>query len=137
MSIEFIFRILGMIIFGAGGVVLGANMSELAEGPVELWASVIGLIGVLIGLVLTPYITLHPIRAIRDKLGQITARTLFSGIFGGYLIVVSGRHCYPIFSSVQTAAEAGSEYHCCYSQDQSLLLHSENNGITYKYLFLI
>ena len=44
MSIEFIFRVLGMILFGSGGVMLGADLSKLAEGSVELWASVFGLI---------------------------------------------------------------------------------------------
>lgn len=88
MSVEFIFRVIGMILFGTGGVMLGADLSKLAEGPVELWASVFGLMGVLVGIVLTPYITIRPMKAVMAKLRQVSAQSLFSGILGLILALV-------------------------------------------------
>ena len=49
MSVEFIFRIIGMFICGAGGVYLGVRLADLAGGPAELYALVLGLLGALIG----------------------------------------------------------------------------------------
>ena len=63
MSIEFVFRIVGMILFGSGGVWLGVHLSNLAGDPSELWATVFGLAGMLVGLILTPYISIRPIRS--------------------------------------------------------------------------
>ncbi len=91
MSISFVSRMIGLILFGTMGVWFGVYLSDLLGGLVELWASVMGLMGVLIGLVLSPYIIVRPIKAFRAKIRQISARTLFSGIFGlilGLLISV-------------------------------------------------
>ena len=91
MSIDFISRIIGLIIFGSLGVWLGVYLSDIVGGLVELWASVLGLMGVLVGLVLSPYIIVRPTKAFRAKLRQISARTLFFGIIGlilGLLISV-------------------------------------------------
>ncbi len=82
MSIETIARLVGMAAFGAGGVWLGAEMSRVFNDPVELWATIIGLVGALAGLVLTPYLTVRPIRAARAALGQMSSRTLFAGLLG-------------------------------------------------------
>jgi uncharacterized protein YacL len=82
MSIEFISRILGMIFFGIGGVYLGVFLSGPLNESIELFGSLFGLLGVLVGLVLTPYLTVRPIRSVRSVLGQISARSLFAGITG-------------------------------------------------------
>ena len=97
MSTEFIFRIFGMLIFGAGGVWAGVHLSVLAGDDPELWAITMGLVGVLIGLVLTPYLTIRPIRALRNLLGQISARTLFAAILGLVVaLVISGLVSFPL-----------------------------------------
>lgn len=97
MSVEFIFRIVGMIIFGSGGVWLGVHLSGLAEGPPELWATVFGLAGMLVGLILTPYISIRPIRAARSLLGRISARTLFAGIIGLVVaLLIAGLIAFPL-----------------------------------------
>jgi len=82
MSTEFIFRIVGMIFFaivgGFWGYRLGGdNLSESIR-----YAAIVGLIASLAGLVLTPYITTRPARAIRSRLGRLSAETLFAGLSG-------------------------------------------------------
>lgn len=97
MSIEFFARILGMIVFGVGGVWLGAEMSRVFNDPVELWATIIGLVGALAGLVLTPYLSVRPMRAALSTLGQMSSRTLFAGLLGLVLsLVIGGLLAFPL-----------------------------------------
>lgn len=82
VSVEFILRIIGMIFVGiiAGfwGYSLGGdNFSESIR-----FMAVIGLLGGLAGLVLTPYVTTRPAHAVRTRLGRLSAEMLFAGLFG-------------------------------------------------------
>ncbi len=97
MSLDFIFRIIGMILFGFGGAYFGVSLSNLAEGSEELWVSVLGLVGVLTGLILTPYITIRPGKFLLKKLKEISTQTLFSGIVGLILsLIISVLIAYPL-----------------------------------------
>lgn len=82
MSIDFIVRIIGMFIMATVGVVIGVRLSVLAGDPAELWAVVLGMLGALIGLVLTPWVSTRPIRAIRGSVAQVSAQTMLSGLLG-------------------------------------------------------
>ncbi|MBN1230648.1 MAG: PIN domain nuclease [Anaerolineales bacterium] len=82
MSIEFLTRIFGFVVFGTGGVYLGSSLSRLVGENAELWAMSFGLVGALFGIVVTPYLTIRPMRSIRAALGQMSARSLFAGIAG-------------------------------------------------------
>jgi uncharacterized protein YacL len=85
MSTEFIFRIIGMFIMGYLGWTFGgwaAQIDPADPGQALLFRTVFGLIGALAGLILTPYITTRPARAIRNKLGRLAAETLFAGLTG-------------------------------------------------------
>jgi len=82
MSIEFIFRLIGMLVFAALGVYIGVAWAQAVEGPADFYAVLIGLVGVLFGLILTPYFTVRPIRALRKSLGRISAQSLASGLLG-------------------------------------------------------
>jgi len=85
MSGEFFFRILGMIVFGYLGWSFGGWASRIPPfipEQVLLYELVFGLIGALAGLVLTPYISTRPARYIRNRLGRLSAETLFAGLVG-------------------------------------------------------
>ncbi len=82
MSVEFILRLIGMLVFGAGGVYLGAYLSNLAEAPAELWASVFGLLGALVGLIATPFVTTRPVRGVRAYMAKVSAQTLLASLLG-------------------------------------------------------
>ena len=84
-SVEFIFRIVGMIIAAMLGWSFGGWASRIEPfNPSQelLYRTVFGLIGALAGLVLTPYLTTRPSRAIRRALGRLSAETLFAGLTG-------------------------------------------------------
>ncbi|MBN1265000.1 MAG: TRAM domain-containing protein [Anaerolineales bacterium] len=82
MSLEFIFRIIGMFLFGAGGGYLGVLLgNEFAINP-TLWGLVLGLVGALTGLVITPFITTRPILKLKSFASQLSTRTLFTALIG-------------------------------------------------------
>jgi uncharacterized protein YacL len=85
MSTEFIFRIFGMIVVAILGWALGgaaARIEPFVPQQELLYRLVFGLIGALTGLVLTPYLTTRPARAVRSRLGRLSAETLFAGLTG-------------------------------------------------------
>ncbi len=89
MSSEFIVRLIGMIVFSTLGVYWGTslgNMANQAPGAdtftVEQYAFTIGLVGALAGLILTPFITTRPVRALRSIFSRISAQTLFAALVG-------------------------------------------------------
>ena len=90
MSIDFIVRLIGMVIFCIVGVFLGTNLgTNAAANPnteipltVEQYAFTIGLVGALFGLILTPILTIRPMRYLRAWLTRISAQSLFASFVG-------------------------------------------------------
>jgi len=82
MSIEFIFRILGMIVLAAMGLTGGVQVAKAASGDTTLYATVFTLVGALIGLIVTPWVTLRPLGALRARLKQMPAGQLVASAFG-------------------------------------------------------
>jgi uncharacterized protein YacL len=85
LSVEFILRLIGMVVVGILGWSFGgwAYRIEPFDPRQELlYRTVFGLVGALAGLVLTPYVTTRPARAIRRSLGRLSAETLFAGLVG-------------------------------------------------------
>ena len=89
MSADFIARLAGMIVFSVVGVYWGTSLGSMAgqaPGPytfsVEQYAFTIGLVGALAGLILTPYFTTRPIKALRAKLVQMSAKSLVASLVG-------------------------------------------------------
>ena len=97
MSIDFVFRLIGMVGLAVGGVYLGVALSGVADTPPELWAVVFGLVGALIGLVTTPFFTTRPARAIRDRIMQMPASGLIAGMIGLIVgLIVAGLLSFPL-----------------------------------------
>lgn len=97
MSTEFIYRIAGMILFGLAGIVLGAQYANLAGENPDIFVRVFGLVGVLTGLILTPWLTIRPIRAILALLGRVSGNTLLAGLFGLILsLLIAGLLAFPL-----------------------------------------
>lgn len=97
MSIEFFFRIIGMILLSIGGAWFGVYFSSLSgEDPVSR-AVAFGMVGAVAGLVLTPYLTTRPMRAIRKTLTQVSTQTLVAGTVGLVIsLVVAALLAFPL-----------------------------------------
>jgi uncharacterized protein YacL len=82
MSVEFILRIFGMVILAIAGGYWGMQVSQFNPSETVRNTIVIGLVGALAGLILTPYFTTRPARALRALLGRMAAESLFAGLTG-------------------------------------------------------
>lgn len=82
MSIDFFSRLVGMVVFSILGVYFGLYLGGVVNTQREFYATLFGLLGALFGLILTPYFTTRPIRALRYKLEDISAQTLVAGLVG-------------------------------------------------------
>lgn len=82
MSIEFIFRLLGLVGFGVAGIYSGARLSDLTGGDKVAYAILFALLGALFGLIMTPYFTTRPLKWARRWLGRLSPQTLFAGLSG-------------------------------------------------------
>jgi len=104
MSIDFIFRLIGMIVLAIVGVSTGLSMGGLANatpGPntfsPEWYALTFGLVGALAGLVLTPYLTTRPFRALRAIFSRVSAQNLFSALIGLVIgLIIAALLAYPL-----------------------------------------
>jgi len=85
MSTEFILRLVGMVVFGVGGLYLGvllANSASIPTDQVPVWAGGFGAVGVLVGLIITPYITTRPARWARNAIGEMPTKVLVGAMAG-------------------------------------------------------
>jgi len=82
MSADFIARLIGMVALAILGAYFGLYLAGITGGQTELYAVSIALLGALIGLILTPYITTRPIRSLRSVLARLSPQTLVSGLIG-------------------------------------------------------
>src|SRR5450830_1247913 len=82
MNTDIIVRIIGMAIFSILGGYVGNGLSVYNPDQQLFYTIAFTLIGAFFGLVLTPYLTTRPIRALRALLGRLAAETLFSALVG-------------------------------------------------------
>jgi uncharacterized protein YacL len=97
VSIEFVFRLVGMVVLAIGGVYLGIVLSAAAGTTAELWAVIFALVGALLGLVGTPFATTRPARAIREQIMQMPPPALVAGMTGLIVgLIVAGLLSFPL-----------------------------------------
>jgi len=82
MSFEFILRIVGMLVLAVAGGYWGFDLGKLNPDQALRTTLTFSLVGALAGLILTPYITTRPARALRSTLGRLSAESLFAGMTG-------------------------------------------------------
>ena len=102
MSIDLIFRLIGMIVFIIVGIYWGSILGQAASQTpgalsVESYSFIFGLVGALFGLILTPYLTIRPIKALRALLVRISAQALFSSLLGLIVgLIIAALLAFPI-----------------------------------------
>jgi uncharacterized protein YacL len=97
MSSEFISRIVGMILMAVGGVFLGLHIADAAQSSPYQYAAIFLLVGALIGLVLTPYVTVRPFLSLRKRIRQAPAQQLLSAVLGLVVgLIIAGLVSFPL-----------------------------------------
>lgn len=89
MSTEFIFRIGGAIVSAVGGAFLGNNVAQFLRVAPEGYVIVFILLGFLVGLILTPYVTIRPLRRISARLAKMPAERLIAIVLGLFIGLVA------------------------------------------------
>lgn len=83
MSMNFLIRILGMIVFSILGGSWGFWFSTNNAADLSLTYTLgMGTVGALFGLIATPYFTTLPVKAMRKMLVRISAENLLAGLSG-------------------------------------------------------
>jgi uncharacterized protein YacL len=80
--VEFIFRLIGMIVLAIAGVYWGRDLATTMGVSPDLYAVVLGLVGALAGLILTPLVTTRPARYLVTLLSKLSVQTLAAGLVG-------------------------------------------------------
>lgn len=90
-SIEFFFRLIGAVAIGIASAYMGAVFSELlgVESQRQFYVVLLGLVGILTGLILTPYLTTRPLRHIREALVKMSTERLVAIILGIFMGLIA------------------------------------------------
>jgi uncharacterized protein YacL len=86
MSVEFMFRIVGMVVFALISARLGNDIAialKLEPNLTQATSFIFALVGVLFGVITTPWITIRPIRAVRKAVTELPAEKLITVLIGG------------------------------------------------------
>ena len=82
MYIEFASRMIGMVLFA----LVGARLGVVAAGAIGLpdlgVSFIFSLVGILFGLIMTPWITVRPIRALSRFVNEMPIEALFTTLLG-------------------------------------------------------
>ncbi len=89
MSADWIARLVGMVLFASLGVytgfslgrLLGQEPGSLFMTPTQLTIS-LGAVGALLGLIISPFISVRPIQKIRSSMGRLSAKSLLALLIG-------------------------------------------------------
>lgn len=89
MSVEFFFRLAGMVVL----TMVGYQVGEYIAGPqrpttANVWLYSLALAGAALGLLLTPYVTVRPFLWVRQQIKQLPANMLLAGTVGLLIALV-------------------------------------------------
>lgn len=90
MSVEFTFRMIGMVICALLGARFGLDAATSVGLPSDVSSLLFALIGVLFGLIMTPYLTVRPVRAISKTINGMPVEVVFMAIVGTLIGLLLG-----------------------------------------------
>ncbi|MFN8529147.1 MAG: PIN domain nuclease [Anaerolineae bacterium] len=82
MSIDFVSRIVGMLIFGLVGARAGVLIADTLSLSDLLLGFFFALVGALFGLIITPIITVRPLQRARRQISEQPIEVLFTSMLG-------------------------------------------------------
>src|SRR5215207_8485741 len=97
MTPDFVSRLVGTIVFALLGARLGVDSASTLGLPVEVTSVIFALVGVLVGLILTPWLTVRPLRTIRQTINEMAVEILMTGLVGLILgLIIALLLAYPL-----------------------------------------
>jgi len=90
LSTEFGIRVIGAIALAISAGLLGNSLEEFIEAQPIYLIGVLGSLGFLVGLILTPYVTTRPLRRARNALLRMPSERLAAVVFGLLLGLLAG-----------------------------------------------
>jgi len=97
MTPDFMSRLVGTVFFALLGARLGVDSAQTLGLPVEVTSVIFALVGVLVGLILTPWLTVRPLRAVRHTINDMPVEVLLTGIAGLVIgLVIALLAAYPL-----------------------------------------
>ncbi|MCC7164329.1 MAG: PIN domain nuclease [Anaerolineae bacterium] len=96
MSIEFIFRLIGMVVFAILGWRIGEALSAQPDRDIR-FILVLLLAGAALGLLITPWITIRPYRWFRRQMRRVPAQQLLAATIGLIIgLVIAALTAFPL-----------------------------------------
>jgi uncharacterized protein YacL len=97
MSANFIASMLGMLFFGLIGARIGADNPQLLNFDRTSAAILFGFVGILIGIILTPYLTVRPVMAVRRAINELPIERFLLTLVGALVgLLLSVFLVYPL-----------------------------------------
>lgn len=88
MKSDWIARLIGMAVLAIGGVSWGIVISRTGTFPFQLqlqpavYPAVLGVLGALLGLIITPFLTVRPIQKLRTIVSKLSMHSLILALVG-------------------------------------------------------
>lgn len=96
MSIEFIFRLIGMVVFAILGWRIGEALSAQPDRDIR-FILVLLLAGAALGLLITPWITIRPYRWFRRQMRRVPAQQLLAATIGLIIgLIIAALTAFPL-----------------------------------------
>lgn len=90
MSVDFASRMVGMVLFMILGARLGTETADFLAISEQETAVIFSLVGILFGLVITPWITVRPIRLLSHMINEVPMEVIFTGVMGLFIGLILG-----------------------------------------------
>lgn len=96
MSIDFIFRVIGMVVFAIIGWQIGDRLSSQPDHDIR-FILVLLLAGAALGLLITPWITIRPYRWFRRQMRRVPAQQLLAATIGLIIgLIIAALTAFPL-----------------------------------------
>ncbi len=97
MSPDFISRIIGMLVVAVGGLILGVQFAAVSQADPIFYGITFMLVGALAGLILTPYLTVRPVRFLRQTVQRMPVQQLLAATLGLIIgLIIASLSTFPL-----------------------------------------